>query len=343
MKKARKSVSIIFLVFAMVAMLLTPTAKTVKADDYISEIALEIEAPKCGDEITAELYDEEYEYYDWATQTPRPSVSVPSGSNYGVDGNEHYGDYVFWVNGDDDLFVGTYEAGDTFYVEIELYANEGWTFDGDASFDIPGCEVVSYSAYLDWCYLIVSGTVGKIDEVSLKVTPPKCGDEVTIEWEEYEDYKYVRGQTPQPAVEVPSDAPYALWQGNGNHAYYLISGEDEVMDDNIFEGKYDGGDTFYAVVCLVIPSDEPEPLPEVPVVKAKAETDYYFAEDLTINIEGATVIRYEVNNYGRDQLIIYYQGTVDACEIPPEPEPEPQPDPKPIPTPPYIVPNTSVK
>lgn len=307
-----------------------------RADEtVIEQVSFTLEAPACGMKVKA---DEPL--YDWSSQTPQPVVTInDTDAHYHLDDGEGETHYAYWVDDEYDLFTGTYEPGQAFYAVIYFTTEEGWIFSDDTQVNIDGSGLtIDYSGTIegpDFFYVSVTGTVsddcdiddGVIRNVSLTITPPKCNEKVTVEYEtvtyDNEEYTYIKDQTPRPEVKLPSDAIYEFYyyeDDDGNfvddYAYWTKNTSTEEAFEP-FEGTYKGGDTFYAEVYLIIEYQE--------------DMEYIFAEDLTIDVKGATCVDYIVNTYGYNELLIMVKGTVDACEV------EKTPDP------PIVVPKTGIE
>ena len=325
--------------------------------NLIDTVKFTITPPTCGTEVKV-VYGYAYE------QTPTPTVQLDkdanyklyTGSSYFPDGKAYLDDYYYW-----DLFDGTYSKG-SFYALVILEASEGYYFaepsavlkrPSNINLTVEGAQ----EAWIDdvdydddynciRLYIIVEGQVSgcsaddpnAIKEVSFEITPPECGEEVTVEWGESivvdgVEHKTVKSQTTYPKVTIPDDAPYVNGSGSQVYAYWVKGVSEEL---NPFEGTYKGG-TFYAILGFRIVYDY-EPLPPTPKAEedeAKLESpliedEKYFAEEVNIKVKGAKVVKYEVDEYG-EFLTVWVKGTASSCEV------ETTPTPTPI-----TVPNTGV-
>ncbi|MBR4462605.1 MAG: InlB B-repeat-containing protein [Erysipelotrichaceae bacterium] len=167
----------------------------------------------------------------------------------------------------------------------------------------------------------------EVDEVSFKITPPKAGDKITIDVETY-------SQDPQPTVTLPSGAVYTNTEEGEILSFWIKSDslEGDSFEDIMFQGTYKAGDTFYALVVLVLNEEVEEGKPNTAVTDI---VEQYFARDLEVNVEGAELVSAEIYEYGQDFVDVIVKGKIE------EKEPEPEPDPKPIV--PIEVPKTGIE
>ena len=263
--------------------------------DFVIEepdLVLNVTPPKCGTTI------EEYAQ-DGTLYYPRPVVGY-SGDKYNCKCISCY-----YAGNETLYYTGTYEAGDTFYIEIEFEFSDP-KFTSREDFVVEVNEGIS--VLKDWTtvdetdnggktvLMILKGTVPSDCEVEpdliLNVTPPKCGVSITsgVGW-----------STPSPEVEYSGN--YALLQAYYTNGYMP------------FNGTYAAGDDFYIDISFY-PKD----------------TSLVDGSDVVISLnEGIEILDDDyVNDDGFLRFMI--KGKVGSdCEV--EPDPTPTPDPIPVPIP----------
>ena len=112
----------------------------------ITNATVTIIPPEAGDEVTAETIETEYGSY--VETTPGPSFTLPDDANYESDWENYITAYPSEKpEGFDEAFVGTFEEGKEYYIEIDLvpssddyeFADEvQLTVDGATSYEL--CE-----------------------------------------------------------------------------------------------------------------------------------------------------------------------------------------------------------
>ena len=168
-------------------------------ENTITRIDAKITPPSCDTEVTAE----KYEYsggisgYFYNTQTPYPDVKITdSNAHYVLDGDEDRR-YGYYVTEEDDLFVGTYKAGDSFYAIFYVTPeSDRYTFAKQLEFDLnEGIELIYYEVNDDnyyqtgysYVYIVIRGKVPACEvspepSASNPIRLPKTGIERTSSW-----------------------------------------------------------------------------------------------------------------------------------------------------------------
>ncbi|MBR4462604.1 MAG: InlB B-repeat-containing protein [Erysipelotrichaceae bacterium] len=248
----------------------------------------------------------------------RISGSPTAGANFVVEYQPISYTIIFDGNGGEgemDDFVlkyGEEKALPDCTFEYEGYTFVGWGVEQDGPADYEDGESVKNLTTTDGDTITLfaqweegADVYEEIDEVNIKITPPKAGDKITIDVETY-------SQDPQPTVTLPSGAPYRNNFGEFRMAYWIKSESYEGgFEDVVFEGTYKEGDTFYALITLTTEEEIEEGAP----VGAVADDVYYcFAEDLKVNVEGAELVSAEVYDYGTDYVDIVVKGKIEKEE-----------------------------
>ena len=122
----------------------------------IDEVSLTLEeTPVCGTEVTTDKVDDQW---SWATQTPVPNVTLADGVPYVFD--TVYGSdapWCFWIADDGTWspFVGTFEGGKDYSLELWLKTNFGYTFTDDVTANFTG--VTNIDIDYDGGYIGITG------------------------------------------------------------------------------------------------------------------------------------------------------------------------------------------
>jgi len=151
-------------------------------------------------------------------------------------------------------------------------------------------------------------TVEEVSEITLTVTPPVCGTDVTSN---PENPFWGEGKcTPQPQVTVPGDALYVL---DGDEEYnYGAWFENNTYEQIAFLGTMTGGETYIAMIYLKLTNPAPhiEPILAVQGLPGSVSTQAaeepteeeipvynVFADEISFTIEGGELFTYGIEYY----------------------------------------------
>ena len=105
--------------------------------EEISAVSVTIKAPKIGDEL--KLVDHQDEYGAYQEPSIYPTIVIDSSANYKNDGSYYIKAYPSMSPDDyDEFFVGTFEEGKYYYVEVYLTPKDGYAFSDNVTLTVNG-------------------------------------------------------------------------------------------------------------------------------------------------------------------------------------------------------------
>ena len=118
----------------------------------VRQVGVTVEAPRCGVETTTPLDEEKSPDYD--RQTNPPTVTST--------GEGYYISYTGWIRSPEELyipFMGTFEGGKEYYLDMELVTRLGYSWDlTEADYAAKGAEVEMAEAGEKFTYLMLRTT-----------------------------------------------------------------------------------------------------------------------------------------------------------------------------------------
>lgn len=168
---------------------------------------------------------------DTATETTKPSITLEDDANCIVEYSAYITAYPSEMEeGYDEPFVGTFESGKDYYVEVSLMAKEGYVFTDN---DNMALTVNGKTTNYEMNYWNADGSPYYMFYVKVSATTEEeavAEEENTYEYIEGANQTYVVGNGESARFRI--DADYSLFEDGG--AVYV---DDELVDEDNYTSK----------------------------------------------------------------------------------------------------------
>lgn len=107
--------------------------------EKITALNITVKAPVVGTTVTKTMQHNDEYNYDYPVYSPEPTITLAGGSNFKVSGTYYITSYPSAnPEGYDEPFLGTFEEGKEYYVEVYCTPNEGYQFAEGATLTLNG-------------------------------------------------------------------------------------------------------------------------------------------------------------------------------------------------------------
>ena len=172
-------------------------------DNVIKEVEVSIVSPRPGDVVS-------FEEGNWASQTPRPEVIIPSNSKYHLDTT-----HITWLFEDLSTFSGTFIENEYYYFGVTLDVNPGYSFLNEyglpADLKLSNCELFRTYTFNRSRVTLILKTKCKAPTNSIEVgNKYALGKEMELNepvWIAFDD-------TNTPIIDIGSNGEYIVSEPN---------------------------------------------------------------------------------------------------------------------------------